>query len=198
MGWFKDKEKVPEVPISPALPDLSKQPHETDIPDIPSFNKTPQVNSHDISEIKPLDTNTLTFKTGEKEKVGPNKLPKLKAPQRMPDKGQLIPLRHSENLIPKPPKIEITKEPLHRVEVESKPQKVPNQKEPIFVRVDKFQLAQKNIREIKDKIEEIESTLVELREVRTKEDGEFSKWEEEITKLKSKLMSVDSEIFSQI
>ncbi len=69
---------------------------------------------------------------------------------------------------------------------------------PIFVRIDKFESALENIKMIKNKIEEMEKLLVSLRQVNAKEDFELSEWEKEITNIKSRIDSIDSNLFSKL
>jgi len=70
--------------------------------------------------------------------------------------------------------------------------------EPIFVRLDKFQASQKNFKEVKEKVAEIEGVLKKIKEVKAKEDEQISNWSTEIEKLKTRLSEIDSDIFSQI
>jgi tetrahydromethanopterin S-methyltransferase subunit G len=75
---------------------------------------------------------------------------------------------------------------------------ITKQVEPIFVRIDKFQSAQKNFEHIKEKVKEIESVLGKIKSVRSKEEDELSGWADDIEKIKARLSEVDSDIFDQI
>lgn len=70
--------------------------------------------------------------------------------------------------------------------------------EPIFVRIDKFQAAIKNINDIRRQISEIESYLAEIRKIKAKEEQELQEWQQEILEIKSKLDSVDKTLFSKL
>lgn len=70
--------------------------------------------------------------------------------------------------------------------------------EPIFVRIDKFQAAIKNIHEIKKHVSEIEAYLSELKKIKAKEDEELGEWEHEIQNTKNKLDSIDKTLFSKL
>src|SRR3989344_2892463 len=97
---------------------------------------------------------------------------------------------------PEPPKkIEIKS--VKNVPTQSKYEEQ-NLNEPIFVRLDKFQDAQKNLENIKDKIAEIESTIKSIKDVKSKEDEEISKWIEDTENLKSLLAEIDEDIFGKI
>ncbi|MEA3248208.1 MAG: hypothetical protein U9Q73_00720 [Nanoarchaeota archaeon] len=75
---------------------------------------------------------------------------------------------------------------------------IPKRVEPIFVRIDKFQLAQKNFEQIKDRVKEMESVLGKIKEIKLKEEAELKGWTEDVDKIKSQLSEIDSGIFDQI
>jgi hypothetical protein len=72
------------------------------------------------------------------------------------------------------------------------------QDEPIFIRIDKFQASQKNFETIKSKVEEIESVLRKIDDVKSQEEEELKGWTEDIEKIKSRLAEIDDDIFNQI
>jgi len=75
---------------------------------------------------------------------------------------------------------------------------ITKQIEPIFVRIDKFQAAQKNFEQVKSKVKDIESVLKKIKDVRVREEEELAGWATEIEKIKTRLSEVDSNVFSQI
>ncbi len=70
--------------------------------------------------------------------------------------------------------------------------------EPIFVRIDKFESALEGIKNIKKKVDEMESLLTNLRQVNAKEDLELSEWEREISEIKAKIESIDADLFGKL
>jgi hypothetical protein len=72
------------------------------------------------------------------------------------------------------------------------------EKQPVFVRIDRFQEAIKNFEEIRKKLFDIENYLSEIKAVRTKEEKELDSWEAEILELKNKLELIDSLVFKKI
>lgn len=68
---------------------------------------------------------------------------------------------------------------------------------PIFVRIDKFQLARNSLDTVKVKLTEIEDLLKTIRDVKTKEDAELSSWESEMENIKSRVQSVLNDIFER-
>lgn len=69
---------------------------------------------------------------------------------------------------------------------------------PVYVRLDKFESAQKSFETIKLKIKDIEGVLRKIQEIKGKEEEELKAWTDEIHNLKSRLEEIDSEIFDQI
>ena len=99
--------------------------------------------------------------------------------------------------IPKKTFQEIPKKPL---ELNAVPDYKPIQKrtEPIFVRIDKFQLAQKNLEQIKERVKEMESVLGKIKDTKLREEAELKGWTEDVEKIKSQLSEVDSSVFNQL
>jgi hypothetical protein len=68
---------------------------------------------------------------------------------------------------------------------------------PIFVRLDKFQMARNSLETVKAKLSEIEELLKRIREVKTREDAELSSWENEMEAIKSRIQTVMNDIFEK-
>jgi len=71
-------------------------------------------------------------------------------------------------------------------------------REPLFIKIDKFQDALKRFQEVKSKVAEIEESLREIRAIKEKEEQELKLWEEEIHSVKEKVDSIDSSLFDKI
>lgn len=69
--------------------------------------------------------------------------------------------------------------------------------EPVYIRLDKFQLTIDAFREIREKIREIENLLAKTREIKSREEKEIEEWEREIEAIKIKIESIDKEMFEQ-
>lgn len=179
MGWFSKKEKVPEIPPAPVLPEMPKK---TDVkkglPELPTFSDNlPTKNSNQ----QPVKSGIADL-SGEKGEQPGSGLPKIP----------------SISSLPEPPKKSGEQRRTLELNASIHDKPVTKQAEPIFVRIDKFQSAQKDFNEIKEKVKEIESVLKKIKDVKSKEEEEISAWTNEIEKLKSRLAEVDSNIFSQI
>ena len=70
-------------------------------------------------------------------------------------------------------------------------------KEPIYVRLDKFESSVKAFDDIKIKIQEMEDILAKTKIIRDSENQEIEQWEKEINSIKLKLESINSDIFSK-
>ncbi|MEK6885578.1 MAG: hypothetical protein AABX17_01275 [Nanoarchaeota archaeon] len=78
------------------------------------------------------------------------------------------------------------------------PRKMVAQKEPVFVKLDKFKDSVSKFEEIKTKINDIDSTLRKIKEIREKEDHELRAWEEKVQLIKEKVDSIDNSLFSRM
>ena len=85
-----------------------------------------------------------------------------------------------------------------RIEMKMPEKPIEKSNEPVFVRLDKFQTAVKNLKEVKKQISDIEAYLSEIRQIKAKEEVELSAWEKEILEIKARLDSLDKGIFSKV
>ncbi len=74
----------------------------------------------------------------------------------------------------------------------------PVRREPLFVRIDKFEAALRDFEDISIKIKRIEELITEIRELREKEDREFGEWEKDLQVMKSRMDNIDRTLFSQL
>ncbi len=65
----------------------------------------------------------------------------------------------------------------------------------IFVKVERFNTAFKSIVTIRKKVDEIDSALRKIREVKMREEQELAAWEKELSGLKSRLQEVSDNLF---
>ena len=205
MGWFNKKENVPEIPPAPKLPDLPELPEigtedsensidfeenqEKELPSLPNTSFGEELNNEfvrsDVNEEEeslPLQDNGLViqelpkdFRLGQRERI-----------PSIPD------LKNRRKIYEQPERKTLELSPLHRIEPAIKTN------EPVFVRIDKFQQAQKDFNDIKNRLKDIEETLRKFKEVKFQEDAEVSLWAQNLEKIKSRLDSIESQIFSKI
>jgi|TARA_B100002003_G_scaffold245498_1_gene273405 hypothetical protein len=189
MGLFSKKEKVPEISHTSELPDLPKKEEDHQLPELPKpqtekkednkLPESPKLQSEQVSE----DFNQGSIKSAAKSDPSPGKK-RVGEGLHTPTIEYSTPLKSSGGLLPKLPKIE---DPSDAKEIE-----------PIFVRIDRFQSAQKSFEIVKSRLKEIESILKKIKDIRLKEDKEMNSWNEEIEDVKEKLSEIDSDIFDQI
>jgi hypothetical protein len=218
---------APSLPSLPSLEVTTKEPVKKDLPELPSFPANPknenlnqEIVKSAVSDIPPHEEEEAHIKIPESihvEKMPEEKLllsskPELESSIPNPPKT-ITPINpqgiESQKLevpaiptIPKTPTIsklpEVSPIPIAPIQ-DSHPQaQSENKNEPIFVRIDKFQSAQKNFDEIKSKITEIESVLQKLKDVKSQEDEELKGWAKDTEKLKSRLTEIDNDLFSQL
>src|SRR3989338_7360133 len=75
---------------------------------------------------------------------------------------------------------------------------VVRQKEPVFVRLDKFEQGLATFEEMKHKVTEIRETLQEIRAQKAKEEDELQHWEMQLQEMKAKVDKIDKEVFSRL
>lgn len=73
-----------------------------------------------------------------------------------------------------------------------------NKSKEVFVKIDKFQSARKSLSLAREKVEEIESMLKKIRDVRMREDQELSAWERDIESVKSRIEEISKNIFEKL
>ena len=67
--------------------------------------------------------------------------------------------------------------------------------EPIYVKLEEYKKAVRNISFIRDKLDEAEQILVDIMQLKKEEDQQMMDWHKEITEIKNKLMEVDRGLF---
>lgn len=69
---------------------------------------------------------------------------------------------------------------------------------PVFVRIDKYQAAVQAFNEIKSQLEEIESSLREIKNLKQQEEQDLANWEAEIETIKTRLSNIDQGVFGKL
>lgn len=208
MGLFKKKERIPEIPSASILPDLPsiEQTERKNLPELPSFPSDSKNNNINQNMIKSAITDIPSLGENEVHVEIPKGL-RVKEERK---RGNIIPSQPSiENAIPElPTKSFVVPErtPPALPQQLSRPinRQTPandhsqNSNEPIFIRIDKFQSAQKNFEQIKEKVSKIETVLGKIKDIKSKEEIELKGWTEDVEKIKMRLSEIDADIFDQI
>ncbi len=66
---------------------------------------------------------------------------------------------------------------------------------PIYVKVDQYKEAMASIEKIKELCNEADKKLSEISKLRANEDRELEKWQEDVDKIKEKLLQIDKRLF---
>jgi hypothetical protein len=183
MGLFSKKEKVPQIAPASNLPTLLEPPKDK-LPELPSLPAgLPEKANQEMVKSAVSDTDS------QEQRGMLEELPKdFKFEESMmPTPIAPVP---SVSLIPSIPKEEPKK-------IEVKPLPVQNSQEPIFVRIDKFQAAKKDLAEITKNIKSVEGLLGKMSELKSKEDSEVAKISESLNSIKMRLSSIDSNVFKK-
>jgi len=197
MGFFSKKEEVPEIPPASALPELPEseiQMERRGLPELPSFPSTPQNENINREMVK----SAVADIPSNDEEISVEIPTGLQMTEESPSFATIPPKPIQRPMIPSIPSIAaMPRRPIElNASVPNKP--VSKNTEPIFVRIDKFQSAQKNIESVKEKVKEIESILGKIKDVKSKEEIELKGWTEDVEKIKVRLAEIDSDIFNQI
>jgi len=70
--------------------------------------------------------------------------------------------------------------------------------ESVFVKISKFRESADNFEKIKDKVEELENTIREIKTIREKEEDELNEWEADIQSIKEKIEVIDKSLFNRL
>ena len=193
MAWFKKKDKFPQLPPSPTLPEIPES-------------------SQEYSQLPPLPYQNQQ----ESEFSGEKEVELTEIPDFTVDEPEMIPSITSTTTTTTTKEVEVPRRqarphPTHAVHpahahpsFQQVQQRIPPhahvhvaEKEPIFVRLDKFESGRKKLEEIKKSLRDIENTLKKLKETKQKEDMEIIGWSQEISNIKDMISEVDSGIFEK-
>jgi len=197
MGLFSKKSddevpKLAELPRLPPIPPMQTQNVTTEqnnfIPN--EFNQLPSFPTNQIGE--ELSQNTIKEAiAGER---GDNSasidslstLPALK-PKRTLEIEDEEPQGINNILIH-------AKEPLNIMENEQ----ITASNDPVFIRIDKFEESIKIFQKTKEKTEEIEKMLTDIKKIKEEEGKELDFWENEAQEIKKQIEKINSKLFSKL
>lgn len=99
-------------------------------------------------------------------------------------------------------KEEMMQQPLREKEFRSVPstfrEAAKSVKEPIFIRIDKFEEGLHAFEKAKQQITEIEKMLRDVKNLKEEEEKELGMWEREVQKTKQEIEKIDQDIFSKV
>ena len=101
---------------------------------------------------------------------------------------------HREHLHYESPRIEAPP----RMDVEGMEKKRTSQPTDVFVKIDKFHSARRALSEIKGKLHDIDELIKKIRETKLREEQELANWERDVMHIKSRVESVNENIFEKV
>ncbi|VVB79649.1 Uncharacterised protein [uncultured archaeon] len=226
MSLFGKKDKIPEIPLAPEVPRImpiaEPKPSET-IPAIPSLPKKPvetlpslpamsgdgrdQLNRdviksaiEDSSEKMKGDTSGASAGSmkGFEESSMQVGIPAL-PPQKMEKEVKPEPLVELKKIevVPSPPaRVEMPK--VETVSEEQKGVVKKDAEETIFVRIDKFNSAKRDVQEISRDLREVEEVLSKIEEIKLQEDEEITEISKVMDEIKLRMTRIDNDVFNRI
>lgn len=96
------------------------------------------------------------------------------------------------------PSIRVESSMISEPEVKKKEPSIMEGPESIFVRIDKFRSAKKELSDIKKGLLEVEAIINKIREIKSKEDNEVSEINLGLDNLKRKVGEIDSLVFDKV
>jgi len=178
MVLFKKRESL-NVPIVPSLPEFSSQSKEKELPSLPSgFDED-------------VNRNIIKSALADGQAIGGESDFKGIPPPPTVNLG--ISPEHERFLPEKRMPLQVTQEPILR--------KVPNYidgPDSIFIRIDKFKSAKKELLDIKKSLLEAEAIINKIHEIKVKEDNEVKDINLNLENIKKKIGEVDSLVFNRI
>ncbi len=101
-----------------------------------------------------------------------------------------------------PEQEQMMRQPLSEKEFKSVPstfrEAAKSVKEPIFIRIDKFEESLHAFEKAKQQITEIEKMLRDVKSLKEEEEKELGMWEREVQKTKLEIEKIDQDIFSKV
>lgn len=137
-------------------------------------------------------------KKDKKKELPPLKFPDISIPKYEP----LIPPIRKEPF-PKMPEIPIRRTLPEKSKTFSQPEIIlPTPSPPtstaknIFVKIERYKIAMKLMKDIRNKLDETKKIMDKLNEIKNQENKEIELWENNLLEIKNKLESVDKNLFS--
>lgn len=192
MGWFNKKEKkeneVPELPALPKLPELPGAGRN----EIEPITKLPSFPNNNLGEKFSQSTikNAIAGREEENAEEDDYEMSMAKnmtqEPMQFPLTREISPMKNY-----KPSNIDIDELPA------LEPRGTKN-REPIFVRLDRFEESVKLFDEIRNQVAHAERFLEQTKHIKEQEEEELNAWEEELQLIKNQIERINRDIFSKV
>lgn len=184
-----NSEGPPQLPELPKLPEIPNNDYSKENSDNYESNQLPSFPQNNLGD--QLSQNTIKEAvSGEKEDEEDSWADEF---DQYPEEDQMM----STESLEEPPEPTTRNYNQSSFEIPREYQKN-NKKEPVFVRLDKFEDGMKTFEKLKEKTMDIEKLLKEIKKEKEEEEKEIENWEKELESMKSKIESLNKSIFSKI
>ena len=172
----------------PELPEI-----EADLEPPTTKDLEPGLPNLEIKELPPLPSETPELPSEHPKEPNQEKIKQVINPPEHHDmqRSEFKPITPHEEI--KPHEVEIIE-----TTPAPKPKTYVKEGKPVYIRLDKFKTTAETFAEIKDKIIDIERLLKKTKEIKDKEEREIEEWEREIQIMKSRIESVDRDVFNKL
>lgn len=196
MGLFSKKESIPELPTLPSVPEIKiVERKSNELPPLKDVSQS-HYNSLDSSVKSDGDIEaSIGLAYNESKQIGKIPLPDFPKFDSYPNTNEVKKLEMRESVLPDLPK------PEYKLSIEKPIREEMLKKdvnETIFVRIDKFQLAKKELNEVNKLVESAHDTIVKINEIKLQEDEELIAINEDLESLKAKLGEIDEYVFNRL
>ncbi len=181
MNWFsKKKEEVPKLPDLPRLPSLEMR-----APEVHQFSNFPESRMNDSF----AQSSIKEAVTGQKEVMGDMSMPGRA------EFGVASSARKSwtQEIADRPLGLELPRN--EEEEIESSMEEKAG---PVFVRIDRFEEALRFFERTKEKVEEMDMLLRDIKKIKEDEQRELETWEQEIQAIRDQMDRVNKKLFSKV
>lgn len=176
MALFKKRDDS-EIPRIPSLPEFPTERNERELPSLPKgFNE--EVNRDIIKSAIGEDLSSDESQYGDEGSIP-------SPPSFNSEHERFLPQERMAPSIMEPPK---------KIEEQS-PIEGPDS---IFIRIDKFRAAKKELANVKKSLLEAEAIINKIKEIKTKEDSEIGDINLNLDNIKKKIGEVDSLVFDKV
>ncbi|MEK6860997.1 MAG: hypothetical protein AABY07_03410 [Nanoarchaeota archaeon] len=185
---FKQKDEIPERRPEPVQRQPETQPIQSiREPERPSW-----------TEQRRADIPVRTEPSYQRSDYG-NVRPEFRAEERPYRVASPPPITRFEPDVWKPPRQEIPVTETRQEERQfSRPEQVQqqaNQEKPVFVKIEQYREVMTSIEVLKQKLKEVESIIERLSQIRTQEQSEITSCQDNVNKIKEKLIDIDKKLF---
>ena len=180
MALFHKNKKFPKYPAS-------------SLSNLPKYES--QMDEHEFGEVNTSMMKNDDYNMSSGYSPVADEMPQMPEmkPMNLPDLN--IPIRRPEKFDLRLPEMREEPTPARERFPEKVYSNAMNDNSPIYVKLEDYKKAIRNISFIRDKLNEAENVLRDIMELKKEEDQQLVQWQKELIVIKSKLLEVDNGLF---